>query len=226
MTRRLSGLYGVPGWRVPKPDLLPFVMVADTRYAILGLLARRPSHGYELAMRFDELFGPGWEINRGQVYDMLSTLEEKCWVEGIPGRQGGRKVRRYRITEAGERALGEWLARPCTDAPPQRETLYLRLALARPQDAAHLLESIALREQSCVDRLHAYAESAERAPTGASAWETLARDIIDEATTSQLHGDLEWLSKMRARIERVVEDSGESDAALRDEAPGRNSAAA
>jgi len=201
-------------------------MVADTRYAILGLLARRPSHGYELAVRFDELFGPGWEINRGQVYDMLSTLEEKRWVEGVPGQQGARKVKRYRITEGGERALGEWLARPCTDAPPQRETLYLKLALARPQDAQHLLESIALREQSSVDRLRAYTESSDRTREGATAWESFARDIIDEATMTQLHGDLEWLAKMRARIEHLLENPAESRTLLGDDVPARDGAAA
>jgi DNA-binding PadR family transcriptional regulator len=195
------------------------VMVADTRYAILGLLARRQSHGYELAMRFDELFGRGWEINRGQVYDMLGTLEEKHLIEGVPGHQGGRKVKRYRITQAGECVLGEWLARPCTDAPPQRETLYLKLALARPQDAQHLLQSIALREQSCLDRLRAYAESTDRMPAGANDWEMIAREIIDEATTTQLHGDLEWLSKMRARIERALESAADSGATLGDD-PG------
>jgi DNA-binding PadR family transcriptional regulator len=201
-------------------------MVPDTRYAILGLLARKPSHGYELAMRFDELFGPGWEINRGQVYDMLSTLEEKRWVEGLPAHQGGRTVKRYQITHRGERALGEWLVRPCADAPPQRETLYLKLALARPQDAVHLLECIARREQSCVDRLRVYAEGTRSARPGASEWDTLAREMIDEATATQLHGDLEWLSKMRARIEHALERSDVSEPAIDDLTSGRDSAAA
>jgi DNA-binding PadR family transcriptional regulator len=201
-------------------------MVPDTRYAILGLLARKPSHGYELAMRFDQVLGPGWEINRGQVYDMLSTLEEKRWVESLPAQQGGRKVKRYQITHVGERALDQWLVRPCADSQPQRETLYLKLALARPQDAPHLLESIARREQNCVDRLRAYTDGTRCALPGASEWEILAREMIDEATATQLHGDLEWLSKIRARIEHALERSGEFAAGVDSPTSGRDSAAA
>jgi DNA-binding PadR family transcriptional regulator len=180
-------------------------MVPDTRYAILGLLAREPSHGYELAIRFGELFGPGWEINRGQVYDMLGTLRKAGWVERVPSRRGGRESKVHRITQEGDEALSAWHAKPCAAAQSQRETIYLKFALARPQDAPHLLKSIALHEQACVDLLRRYTEDALRLPDGASDWEKLARATIDEATTISLHGELDWLSKMRKRIEGFLE---------------------
>jgi DNA-binding PadR family transcriptional regulator len=173
-------------------------MVPDTRYAILGLLARKPSHGYALAIRFGQLFGPGWDLNTGQVYDMLGTLRKKGWAE-----RDGQKV--HRITQAGDRALREWHASPSAAAQSQRETIYLKLALARPQDAPHLLESIGRQEQACVDLLRRYTEDAPRLPDGASEWEILARATIDEATTIGLHGELDWLSKMRKRIESFLE---------------------
>lgn len=180
-------------------------MVPDTRYAILGLLARKPSHGYELAARFGELFGPGWEINKGQVYDMLRTLRKTGWAECLPSRQGRRELKIHRITQAGDDALTEWHARPC-GAQPQRELLYLKLALARPQDASHLLRSIAIQEQACVDLLRRYStEDVSPVPEEASEWETLARETIDEATTTRLHGELDCLSKMRKRIEHFLE---------------------
>ncbi len=180
-------------------------MVSDTRYAILGLLAIEPSHGYELATRFRALFGPGWEINRGQVYDMLDTLREAGWAECVPARRGGRELKIHQITQAGDRALTEWHARPCPAAHSQRETLYLKLALARPQDAPHLLECLALQEQACVDLLRRYTENASGMPEEAGEWEVLARAAIDEAATIRLHGELDWLSKVRKRIERFLE---------------------
>jgi DNA-binding PadR family transcriptional regulator len=182
-------------------------MVPDTRYAILGLLARKPGHGYELATRFGELFGPGWEINRGQVYDVLDTLREAGWAECSPSCRGGRVLKVHEITDEGDQALTEWHARPCAGSQLQRETIYLKLALARPQDARHLLESIALREQACVDLLRRYAETATPVPEEAGEWDVLARATIDEATTTRLHGELDWLSKARKRIECFLEGS-------------------
>jgi DNA-binding PadR family transcriptional regulator len=201
-------------------------MVPDTRYAILGLLARRPDHGYELAVRFGQLFGPGWAINRGQVYDMLGILEGDGLVECLPGPQAGRNVKHYRITQSGERALADWLATPCTATRPLRETLYLKLALARPQDAEHLLQSIAAREQACVDRLRAYAEETCGTPADASEWELLAREGIDEAATIQLDGELVWLSKMRKRLERLREAAQSSATTAADPISRRSDTAA
>jgi DNA-binding PadR family transcriptional regulator len=174
------------------------------------LLLRKPSHGYELAVRFGELFGPGWEINRGQVYDMVHTLQEKGLVERLPARQTGRRAQQYRVTPEGARAYAEWFGTPSSQSRPHRETFYLKLALAGPNDARHLLESIAIQEQACVDRLRTYAEGGCRAPEEAGEWEILARDMIDEATSTQLHGELELLGKMRRRIERLLEDSPDS----------------
>jgi DNA-binding PadR family transcriptional regulator len=178
-------------------------MVPETRYAILGLLARKPSHGYELLARFGALFGPGWETNNGQVYDMLETLKKAGWAEYLPPHQGRRKI--HQITQAGDEALTAWHASPCSGAHPQREELYLRVALARPQDAPHLLRSIAIQEQACVDLLRRYAtEDTSLASDEADEWETLARETIDEAITLRLHGELDCLSKMRKRIEHFL----------------------
>jgi DNA-binding PadR family transcriptional regulator len=188
-------------------------MVPDTRYAILGLLVRHGrSHGYQLAVRFGQLFGPGWQINRGQVYSMLHTLEAEGLVETLPGPQGGRKVQRYRATPRGERTFAGWLAKPCPYSRVHRDGLYLQLALAGPGDARHLLESIAIQKQACLDRLQAYAEAPYRPQAAASEWEMLAREAIDEATTTELHGDLDWLSKMETRVEGLLARSETSTA--------------
>jgi DNA-binding PadR family transcriptional regulator len=181
------------------------MMGSDTRYAILGLLARKPSHGYELATRFNALFAPGREINKGHVYELLQTLRRMGWAECPPTHQEGRETKIHRITQAGDRALTEWHATQCTGMQPQREALYLKLALARQQDAPHLLENIAHQEQTCIDLLRRYTKDIQPVPEAADEWETLARETINEAMTVRLHGDLDWLSKARKRIERLLE---------------------
>jgi DNA-binding PadR family transcriptional regulator len=186
-------------------------MVPDTRYAILGLLLREPSHGYELAIRFGELFGPGWEINKGQVYGMIQTLEQKGLVERIPGARKARNPQRYRATAQGQTEFEQWIRTSSRRVRPTRDTLYLKLALSGPQHAQHLLESIATQEQACVDRLRAYAESPRPITHAANELEALAREMIDEATSTQLHGELEWLAKMRSRVQRILDRQSPPD---------------
>jgi len=181
-------------------------MVPDTRYAILGLLLQGPRHGYGLATRFGELFGPGWAINRGQVYDMLHNLADKGCVERLspPETPGGSQS--YRITDKGERAFAKWLAKHSRRSRPHRETFYLKLALAGPQNAHQLLKIIDIEKQICIDQLDAYTAENACPPAEASEWETLAREMIDEDVATHLHGRLEWLEKVRTRVEHCLSE--------------------
>jgi DNA-binding PadR family transcriptional regulator len=182
-------------------------MVPDTRYAILGLLLRGPSHGYELAARFGELLGPGWAIDRGQVYDMLRTLKSKGWVEPLNSPETTQDSQSYRITPEGERAFVDWLAKPLHRSRPHRAGLHLKLTLAGTQDAHHLLKDIDIEKQACVSRLNAYTvENACPLPANASEWETLAREAVDEDVTTQLHAKLEWLENLRKRVEHRLSE--------------------
>lgn len=201
-------------------------MVPDTRYAILGLLLRAPSHGYELAKRFGELFGPGWAINRGQVYDMLGGLERKGWVERLGPSETPGGSQSYRITPKGERAFAKWLAKHSSHPGPHRETLYLKLVLAGPQDAHHLLKDIEIEKQACIDKLNAYKNENARPPANASEWETLAREAIDEAVTTQLHGKLEWLEKLQQRVEHRLSEHPQDTPGETDDQSRRRDAAA
>lgn len=162
---------------------------------------RSPSHGYELATRFGELFGPGWAINRGQVYDMLRILADKGWVERQGPPETSRGSQSYRITDMGEHVFAKWLAKHSSRSRPHREALYLKLALAGAQNAHQLLQDIDIEKQACIDQLNAYTSETARPPVNASEWETLAREMIDEDVTIRLHAKLEWLEKVHKRIE-------------------------
>lgn len=55
----------------------------SVRYAILGLLAQRPRHGYELRAAFEVVVGgdANWEVKPAQIYTTLERLEEAGLVE-------------------------------------------------------------------------------------------------------------------------------------------------
>ena len=59
--------------------------------ALLGLLDREPSHGYDLKRDYDTYFGRGRPLPYGQVYATLS-----------PGRQAARETPRPEPRAAGQ----------------------------------------------------------------------------------------------------------------------------
>jgi DNA-binding PadR family transcriptional regulator len=88
---------------------------------VLALLAKEPSHGYQLRARLRQALGPlGDQMNAGQVYVTLTRLEKAGLVAsepsaGLPDRPD-RKV--YELTPAGQQRVADWLAevsRPADD---------------------------------------------------------------------------------------------------------------
>ena len=63
---------------------------------VLAMLAKEPSHGYELRARLREALGPvGEAMNAGQIYVTLGRLEKAGLVarSGSPGCPTGRTAR-------------------------------------------------------------------------------------------------------------------------------------
>ena len=81
------------------------------KYALLGLLAQEPRHGYDLKTAFETLLGGTWPLNIGQVYSTLSRLERDGFVESQVVPQDllpDRKV--YALTQTGLEELDRWLS--------------------------------------------------------------------------------------------------------------------
>lgn len=137
--------------------------------ALLGLLEREPSHGYDLKREYDTFFGRGKPLPFGQVYATLGRLARDGKVvahEGEPGAGPDRK--RYVITDDGVSDLESWLADPVAPEPHLQSVLFVKVVLAlmsgRPADdfldtqrAAHMARMRELtelrRSASLVDAL-------------------------------------------------------------------------
>jgi DNA-binding PadR family transcriptional regulator len=78
-------------------------------WAVLGLLAGRPRSGYEIKASVDRTIRHFWAASYGQIYPELKRLEEAGWIAGSDAPRGGRSRREYAITEAGRKALRDWL---------------------------------------------------------------------------------------------------------------------
>jgi DNA-binding PadR family transcriptional regulator len=143
--------------------------VMSVPLALLGLLEREPSHGYDLKRGYDTLFGQSKPLPFGQVYATLGRLARDGKViaaEVEPGAGPDRK--RYIITEEGVSDLEAWLAEPVAPEPHLQTVLFVKVVLAlmsgRPaeqyldtQRAAHLARMRELtelrRSSSLVDAL-------------------------------------------------------------------------
>jgi PadR family transcriptional regulator AphA len=99
-------------------------------WAVLGLLAERPAHGFAVS----KALAPGgeigiiWSVPRQLVYRVLGVLEEHGLVESIGTEAGPGPVRTIiGPTAAGRQALTGWLGEPVAHVRDARSLLMLKL---------------------------------------------------------------------------------------------------
>lgn len=130
--------------------------VSTLGYAILGLLARKPRTGYEIARSMAAPIGYMWTANHSQIYPELATLESNGLVRHrvIEG-PGPRDTKRYSLTAQGRSALRQWVDSPLPEQPARSE-LMLRvrcLWLIAPERARTFIGEVRQRH---VERLARY----------------------------------------------------------------------
>ena len=87
-------------------------------YALLGLVAQRPAHGYELHQRLTDELGFVWRISQSQTYAALSRLEHKGDIASSEVQQEKLPARYlYRISAAGKTRFSAWLFTPSAPSP-------------------------------------------------------------------------------------------------------------
>ena len=165
--------------------------------AVLGLLRRRPRHGYELKARLIEL---GFaRVSFGSLYPALRRLEKRGVIEAL--RQSGRR-KAYKLTEAGVQEMTRILD-SATDDEDRR--FNMRLAFFQYLEPAARLRTLKRRRTHLVGRLRnaqaAIDQSMADEPVDHYAAALLQHNI--EITES----DIAWLDRLiaYARTEQVAE---------------------
>ena len=75
---------------------------------ILKTLQLGPLHGWGISKRVAELSDEALQVQQGSLYPALYRLEDKGWIVGSWGEApNGRKVKFYRLTADGKKALAE-----------------------------------------------------------------------------------------------------------------------
>jgi DNA-binding PadR family transcriptional regulator len=83
-------------------------------YKLLGLLARQPMSGYDLASHLKQRFVPFGPVSHTQIYPTLASLEQQGLVRyHIVEQHAVRPNKKvYELTEEGRAALRQWVESP------------------------------------------------------------------------------------------------------------------
>ncbi len=157
------------------------------REALLGLLYKEPSHGYELKLAIESMFAELWsEVNIGQIYQTLGRLERAGLVRSATVTQGTRPDKRvYELTAEGRQELQRWVDEPL---PPVRvrDTFFSKLLLAW---RTRLADPVVLIDRQRRAYLRQLRELGGLADTTAS----LVGRLAVEATALHVQADLKLL---------------------------------
>lgn len=171
------------------------VLHVSIGHGLLGLLEKRPRHGYELKRLYDERFGASQPVKFGQVYTTLARLRRDQMVDIAGVETGGGPERKlYVITPAGVADLEKWLLEPEAPALHGRNPLFTKviLALMSGRPAHEVLDS------QRAAHLRRMRELTERKRTG-----DLADALACDFELFHLEADVRWIELAGKRVERL-----------------------
>jgi DNA-binding PadR family transcriptional regulator len=172
----------------------------SVRNAILGLLAQKPRHGYELHAAFSAVSGATWDVKPAQIYTTLERLEESGLVQTASDLGEGREPERriYAITHDGREALKDWFA----DGVPtghQRDEFYVKLMVGLVSGEADPARIIQTQRARLYQDLHdATAQRDSYNPRT-----EMAQILLLDKAIMHLEADLRWLDMIEMRMESI-----------------------
>jgi DNA-binding PadR family transcriptional regulator len=155
---------------------------------VLAMLAKEPSHGYQLRARLRDALGPlGDDMNAGQIYVTLTRLEKAGLLtveKSEPGDRSDRKV--YALTAEGQQRVAEWIAEVSWPRPDLAE-FHLKLIAAAEAGLADPITIVDIQRRELLRRLRDAQRAAMTEPDRSDA------ALLLEGVVLRLQADLRWL---------------------------------
>ncbi|TQS40696.1 PadR family transcriptional regulator [Cryptosporangium phraense] len=149
------------------------------------MLAKEPSHGYQLRARLRDALGPlGEALNAGQIYVTLTRLERAGLLTVDNAERSDRKV--YALTAAGQHRVAEWIAEVSWPKPDLAE-FHLKLIAAAQAGLADPITIVDTQRRELLRRLREAQRAAMSEPDGSNA------RLLLEGIVLRLQADLRWL---------------------------------
>ncbi len=161
------------------------------KYAILGLLADGPRHGYELRTLYERELVPSSKLNFGQVYPTLERLQRDGWLEhDVVSQQERPDKKVYALTAEGRKQLRAWLYAPSELNLEARNETFLKLMLARRLARIEPLKVLKVERRACFARLHEVTQARARAKEEG---EPLQAILLLDLAVLRLEAFMKWL---------------------------------
>jgi DNA-binding PadR family transcriptional regulator len=167
------------------------IKLTGTSYALLALLDRFGElTSYEIKDALENSVENFWPVPHTTAYQEPARLEKGGYLSSRQ-EKGGRRRRRYALTDAGRKALRDWADEPIAAPPQLRDELLLKIFAGA--DPGPLLEARIEFYRTKAEELRTYLEAVKLAP----GWTGPATVLRAGITYNQQQIDL---------IERMIEE--------------------
>jgi DNA-binding PadR family transcriptional regulator len=173
-------------------------MHMSASFALLGILGRQPSYGYELKRSYDALFGREKPLHFGQVYATLSRLLRDQKISANTSEQAaGPERKKYAITAKGRAELEKWLALPESMHTEARPILFTKVITAILLDTSPN-EYLDTQRTAHIARM--------RELTGQRRKGDLAQLLQADYAIFHLEADLRWIDNTTTRLNSLIKE--------------------
>lgn len=174
----------------------------SVRHALLGLLAQKPRHGYELRVAFEAVVGgdENWDVKPAQIYTTLDRLEESGLVARASdlghGDEPSRRV--YALTEPGRDHLHEWFG-TAVETQHQRDEFFVKLMVALFSGEGNPERIIQTQRNHLYQEMHALTTQRDTYDPR----QEMAQILLMDKAIMHLEADLRWMDFAELRIESL-----------------------
>jgi DNA-binding PadR family transcriptional regulator len=177
--------------------------LTPAEYAILGLVRRKPTYGYELQRLLSGSRGLGrvCPVEPAMVYAILKSLSGLELIDGRWDNRAYPPKAMYTTTDAGEAEFLRWLQRPVGRMREVRLDFLIKLHFALEEDPVLARELLAAQIEACQE--YEYQIMREQAEVEESSFDL----IVLESKASAARSTREWLEKALTGLQPVGKQS-------------------
>ncbi|WP_312694303.1 PadR family transcriptional regulator [Caproiciproducens sp.] len=137
-----------------------------SKFVVLGMLARMPQTGYTIKKWIENEYSHFWQESFGQIYPTLKELVAEGLAVSSDNTETGNRRRQivYSITDAGRKALSDWL-REEPEIEKLRYEILLKISFGEntePEVLLRHLDDFIRRNEKLVKDMNGYIELFDR----------------------------------------------------------------